>query len=457
MNIGYSKQSELPTYSLPWSEHVSTYSYYEKAAERKFIGEKSKDLEKLLQEYVLDESHCPALEKAEYLSILLLAWEYPPHLIGGLAKHVYGLSIALQKLGYKVYVITANPGHLNDQEIAEGVYIYRVQSYSENNSDFFKWVEGLNVAIAEKALHLARKHYFSIIHAHDWLVGESAIFIKSSLKLPLISTIHATEYGRNNGIYTELQSYIHEKEQQLVITSDYLIVCSEYMNDELVQIFEVSEKKIAIIPNGVEKSLPIGWEKDVLSSIPLQENKQLIFSIGRIVKEKGFDTLIEAAFLMKDRFPDVYFIIAGKGPMLEEYRRRVMQLKLNNVFFVGFISEEIKNALFKICTLAVFPSKYEPFGIVALEAMQHGKPVIVSRTGGLQSIVKHGISGLLMTAGDASSFIELASNLLVNKIEAKKMGLNGKSMVEKNFSWQRIAEETIRVYKETLKAYYLDF
>ncbi|MGN7399647.1 glycosyltransferase family 4 protein [Cytobacillus praedii] len=449
----YSKKNELTSYSLPWSEQVSTYSYYEKADGTILISEKSKDLEEQFQKYLLNGNHCKAISKADILTILLLAWEYPPHLIGGLAKHAHGLSIGLQRLGYKVYVITANPGYLKGEEFAEGVHIYRVSSYCDNNSDFFKWVAGLNAAIAEKVLHLARKHSFSIIHAHDWLVGESANFIKSSLNLPLITTIHATEHGRNHGIYTELQSFIHEKEQKLVLTSDHIIVCSDYMNEELVQLFEVSEKRIAIIPNGVENDR-IKLKNNVLASMPMQTDKRLIFSIGRIVKEKGFDTLIEAAFLMKDRFPDVYIIIAGKGPMLADYRRRVKQLNLKNIFFVGFISEEIKIALYKICTLAVFPSRYEPFGIVALEAMQHGKPVIVSRTGGLQSIVEHGFTGLLMIPGDASSLIELASDLLENELEAERIGMNGKVMVEKKFSWQKIAEETIRVYKETLKSYY---
>ncbi|WP_313798274.1 glycosyltransferase family 4 protein [Cytobacillus sp.] len=448
----YLKKNEQSCYPLPWSEHVSTYSYYEKEAERKIIRETSGGLETIFQKCLLNGNDFPAIKKADDLTILLLAWEYPPHLIGGLAKHVHGLSIGLQRSGYKVYVITANPGHLTDEEMVDEVHIYRVRSYSDNSNDFFIWVDGLNAAIAEKALKLAEKHPFSVIHAHDWLVSDSAIFIKSSLKLPLISTIHATEHGRNNGIYTELQSYVHEKERQLVMISDHLIVCSEYMNEELVQIFEVSAQKIAIIPNGVEEGLSVESHKNELLPMPLQVNKRLIFSIGRMVKEKGFDTLIEAAFLMKERFPDVYFIVAGKGPMLEEYRKRVLQLNLSNLSFVGFISEETKNALYKICTLAVFPSRYEPFGIVALEAMQHGKPIIASRTGGFKSIVQHGLTGLLMVPGDALSFIQLASRLLKYDIEAEKIGLNGKVMVENNFSWQRIAEETIRVYKETLEA-----
>jgi glycogen synthase len=451
IQIVHSRQNELADSSPPWSEHVSTYSYYEKEAGKKVIHEKDVDLGKLFPKDVLNACYSPAVKKDEKLTILLLAWEYPPHLIGGLAKHVYGLSLGLQRLGYKVCVITANPGYLEDEEMAEGVHIYRVQSRSEKDSDFFTWVAGLNVAIAERALQLARKHHFSVLHAHDWLVGESAIFIQTILSLPLISTIHATEYGRNKGIHTELQRYIHEKEQKLLMTSDHLIVCSEYMNKELIQIFEVSDRRITIIPNGIEKELSHESDGNLLSAMPLQENKHLIFSIGRIVQEKGFDTLVEAAFLMKDRFPDVYFIIAGKGPMLEEYRRRVLQLNLKNLFFVGFISEDIKNALFKICSLAVFPSRYEPFGIVALEAMMHGKPTIVSRTGGLKSIIQHGVTGLLMEPGDASSFIRLASRFLENEMDTERMGINGKAMVEKNFSWKRIAEDTIRVYKEIVE------
>ncbi|MFE8695436.1 glycosyltransferase family 4 protein [Cytobacillus sp. FJAT-53684] len=463
------KLEECTHPSQPWIDHVSTYSYYEKEPYPVLFTNKDRVVNPIMGMHSERDSsewlnlcNNPPLANSivcskkangikERPEILLLAWEYPPHLVGGLAKHVHGLSRGLHRLGYKVIVITANPGHLVDEELMEGIHIYRVKSFHANNHHFLEWVNGLNIAIVQKALELSALYHFAVMHAHDWLVSDSAISLKLYLHIPLISTIHATEHGRNKGIYTELQKYIHEKERQLINKTDHIIVCSDYMNVEVMELFEVNDQKISIIPNGVEENQFPECVGEIGASMPLQVNKRLIFSIGRIVREKGFDTLIEAARLICDRFHDVYFIIAGKGPMLDEYRSRVKQANLENkVFFVGFVTEEIKSALYKACTIAVFPSKYEPFGIVALEAMIAEKPTIVSNTGGLKGIIQHKETGLFMTPGDAASFIDQAAFFLENKAEAQKIAQNGKRMVEKEFGWQKIAIETKKIFDQVM-------
>ncbi|MBT2687128.1 glycosyltransferase family 4 protein [Bacillus sp. ISL-47] len=383
--------------------------------------------------------------------ILLLTWEYPPNVVGGLSRHVHGLAGGLNQKGYEVHVLTANPGSLPSYENNERIQVHRVRPLKEKDPNFLHWILGLNLAMEQKARELSSYHDFELIHAHDWLVGACGLSLKESLKRPLITTIHATEHGRNNGIYTELQKFIREKEQQLVNGSDRVIVCSEYMKEELIQQFSISSERMAVIANGINKEVPLENPQSILEGLPVRESRRLIFSIGRMVKEKGFDTLIESANLIKERFPDVYFIIAGKGPMLEIYRKKVKESNLETfIHFPGFINDLQRSALFRKCTLAVFPSYYEPFGIVALEAMISGKPAVVSDTGGLKGIVKHGFSGLLMTPGDPSSFAEQAAYLLENADRANMIGANGKKVAESLFSWSRIAEETKRVFEETL-------
>ncbi|CAM3674677.1 glycosyltransferase family 4 protein [Cytobacillus oceanisediminis] len=383
--------------------------------------------------------------------ILLLTWEYPPNVVGGLSRHVHGLAGGLNQKGYEVHVLTANPGNLPSYENNERIQVHRVSPLKEKDHNFLHWILGLNLAMEQKARELSSYHDFELIHAHDWLVGACGLSLRESLKLPLITTIHATEHGRNNGIYTELQKFIHEKEEQLVNGSDRVIVCSEYMKEELIQQFSISSEKMAVIANGINKEVQLENPQSILAGLPVRDSGRLIFSIGRMVKEKGFDTLIESADRMKERFPDVYFIIAGKGPMLETYRKRTKELQLENlIHFPGFINDMQRSALFRKCSLAVFPSYYEPFGIVALEAMISGRPAVVSNTGGLKGIVKHGYSGLLMTPGDPSSFAEQAAHLLENDDIANTIGANGKKVAESLFSWGRIAEETKRVFEETL-------
>lgn len=389
------------------------------------------------------------LTKTEKRKLLLLSWEYPPNLVGGLARHVGGLAENLVTLGIEVHIITANPDGRMCLEEVNGVFVHRVQPLNAKDTDFLRWIGGLNIAMEKKARELSGIHSFALVHAHDWLVGACAVSLKEILHIPLISTIHATESGRNGGIYTEMQSFIHRKEMQLVQQSDQIIVCSSFMKNEVMDLFQYDESKITIIPNGIENISDVQLSP---TQVPyVKKGGRLIFSIGRMVQEKGFETIISAADDLCARFEDIYFIVAGRGPMLEEYRRKVKERKLENRFcFPGFISDQHRAELFSLCEIAVFPSLYEPFGIVTLEAMTAGKPVIVSNTGGLKGIVQHGSTGLLMEPDDHNSMIEHVSFLLSNKEEAEMIGLKARRTANSLFSWTRIAEMTKRIYEETL-------
>ncbi|WP_274855195.1 glycosyltransferase [Bacillus methanolicus] len=389
--------------------------------------------------------------KSQGMKILMLTWEFPPNIVGGLARHVHGLSESLAKLGYEIHVITAQTSDLPSFEKRKGVFIHRVAPLNEKDHDFLAWVAGLNLAMANKAKELAAVHDFKVIHAHDWLVGSAAISLKTFLNITLITTMHATEHGRNNGIYTDMQHFIHKKEELLLQASDQIIVCSEHMKDELKNVFNTCEEKIAIIPNGVFKQEDQLNFHGLLDGLPVFHERKMIFSIGRMVREKGFDTLIETAIKMKARSDELYFVIAGKGPMLEEYRQKVKDNNVENfVYFIGFIRDEQRDALLTQCEAAVFPSLYEPFGIVALEAMSFGKPTIVSETGGLRGIIQPYKTGLFMDPGNSLSLIQQLEFVLEDRNRAKEIGENGRKVVESLFSWTRIAEETKRTYEDVL-------
>lgn len=382
------------------------------------------------------------------LNILILTWEYPPNVVGGLSRHVYGLSIHLAQLGHEVHVVTAGNGGLSPYEIMNGVHVHRVTPLNNHDEDFFAWIAGLNLAMSFKTEKLAEELKIDIIHAHDWLVGTAAITLKEVLKIPLLSTIHATEHGRNNGIHTSMQRFIHEKELQLIAQSDQIIVCSNYMKEELLTNFPLSEKKMAIVPNGIEQV-----EMDVGPNqiYPPIKDRKYVFSVGRMVREKGFETIIEAAQLAKETGRDIYFVLAGKGPMLERYRKEVSDRLLDHyVVFIGYVSEEERNSLLVNSEIAVFPSLYEPFGIVALEAMILSKPTIVSDTGGLKGIVMHKQTGLLMVPGDAESLLANIDFLFQNPDSAKEIGIKGQQIVKSLYGWKRIASQTVKVMEDTL-------
>jgi glycosyltransferase involved in cell wall biosynthesis len=383
--------------------------------------------------------------------IVLLTWEFPPNIVGGLARHVAGLSRSLAKGSCEVYVVTAKTPNCPDYEVVNNVHVYRVSPLHEQEPNFLTWIAGLNLAMVTKAIKLFERQPPDLIHAHDWLVGSAAITLKKVLNAPMFATIHSTENGRNNGIYTETQTFIHEKERQLIDAADRIIVCSEYMKNEIGNLFSKNPDELAVIANGVDNEAVQTVQNDILSGVPIDPNRRLIFSIGRIVKEKGFDTIIDSVPALLNNHPDLYFIIAGKGPMLDEYHRLIIEKGLqNHIYFIGFVSDALKAQLFNKCELAIFPSLYEPFGIVALESMVFGKPTIVAKTGGLSGIIDDRKTGLFMTPGDSDSLIEQVEFLLNNQEQSKKLAENAKTMVLKNYSWDKIAEVTKKIYEDYL-------
>ncbi|MGA9227312.1 MAG: glycosyltransferase family 4 protein, partial [Mesobacillus sp.] len=276
-------------------------------------------------------------------TILMLSWEYPPHIVGGLARHVHALSIELVKRNYEIHVISSRPHGAPGYEKKDGVHIHRVAPLNDQDSNFISWIGGLNLAAANIGLSIARDTIVDMVHTHDWMTGPAAELLSKSLGIPLAATIHGTEYGRNKGIFTELQQFVFDKEKALAHSSDKVIVCSAYMADEIKQLFGVPESKISVIPNGSiieETGLPV---IDVEEVYPFIKGKKVIFSIGRIVKEKGFETLIKAASMMKETNPNLCFVIAGNGPLLESYRQKVKKMSLeDSVYFIGFIQEGIR-------------------------------------------------------------------------------------------------------------------
>ncbi|WP_100406803.1 1,4-alpha-glucan branching protein domain-containing protein [Bacillus solitudinis] len=374
--------------------------------------------------------------------ILMLSWEYPPMIVGGLARHVYDLSRSLVDKGNEVHVITAHIQGYPDYEINQGVHVHRVKGLQPEANSFFDWVASLNFAMVRHGKQITRKYAFDVIHAHDWLVSVAAKSLKHELKLPLVATIHATEHGRNQGIHTDMQHEISRKEWELTYEANQVIVCSEFMKKEVEMIFDLPGDKVTVIPNGVDFEL---IRPKRITDFPTNQ-KFTVFSVGRIVKEKGYQSVIDAADKIREMQGQVEFVIAGKGPMLEEYRHQVSERGLEDfVQFLGFISDDERNEWFARCDVVIFPSLYEPFGIVALEGMAAGKPTVVSDTGGLADIIEHGENGLKMYPGDAESLITQLMYLYNYPIIREGLATQGYRDVSTKFDWKSIAQKTEKV------------
>ncbi len=388
------------------------------------------------------------------MKILMLSWEYPPKNVGGLSNHVYYLAHQLAYKGNEVHVITCEEGSAPFDEYDNGVYVHRVVPYKIVTNDFVHWVQHLNFAMIEKAIYLIERFgLMDVIHVHDWLAAFAGKTLKHSYGIPMVSTIHATEYGRNNGISTEMQRYISSVEEMVTNESWKVIVCSNYMRTQVNQLFSTLWEKIWVIPNGVKaESFDISFDKTAFRRNYAQDNEKLIFYIGRHVYEKGIDILINASPRIIEGYNDVKFVIAGVGPLTNELREKVRALGLEHrIIFTGYMDEVVKNKIYKVADLAVFPSRYEPFGIVALEAMAAGCPVLVSDVGGFSEIIEHKNSGLTFIPENQYSLEDNAIQLLKDKNLSERLIINAKELVNDKYTWDKVADITLNMYKQVLE------
>ncbi|WP_255298407.1 1,4-alpha-glucan branching protein domain-containing protein [Brevibacillus dissolubilis] len=391
--------------------------------------------------------------------VLMLSWEFPPMTVGGLSKAVYDLSRHLVLQNVEVHVLTCAAWDAPEREVMEGIHVRRLPTYQPNGrSDFFDWVFQLNLAMVDELARYAEEGiHFDLIHAHDWLVSFAAIEAKQRYQYPLLSTIHAMEHGRNQGLHTPLQHRIHHYEWKLTYESWRVIACSDYMKDEMIRHFQLPADKIDVIPNGIEvPPAPTESELQAIHEIRprfANPNEKIIFYVGRMVREKGLDLIMEAAPAILAKHPEAKFIFGGKGPMLDQLKHQAWEVGLGEkALFLGFVDDATRDSLMRLADLAIFPSLYEPFGIVALEAMSHGTPLLVADTGGLGSIVRHGENGVKMYPGDVQSLITQVNWVLEHTKEAREMADQALAEVQVRYNWHRIAKDTLVLYQEMLPA-----
>ncbi|HWD39978.1 MAG TPA: glycosyltransferase family 4 protein [Fimbriimonas sp.] len=388
------------------------------------------------------------------MRVIMLSWEYPPRIVGGISPHVYELSQQLQAKGVEVHVVTKNTPQAPD-EVTEpsGVQVHRVHLADKPN-DFLHEIQLLNVATDLRVRKLLEDWrpggQPTMFHAHDWLSLDSARELKYEYKLPMIATVHATEKGRHGGIFNDTSKYIHEQEYWLTYEAWRVIVCSEFMKGEVVNSFNVPPDKVDIIYNGINASkFEFDWtareRAAVRAKLALPEEKIVMF-VGRFVREKGIQVLLNAASVVLAQEPTTKFMIVGGGHR-ERLEKFVEWTGLKDkILFTGFMANRSLHELYRVADVAVFPSLYEPFGIVALEGMAAGAPVVTSDAGGLPEVVLHDQTGTLSYSGNAESLAWAILHVLRNPEKAHKLSENAKKRLHTDFDWSGLADKTIGVY-----------
>ena len=387
------------------------------------------------------------------MKILMLTWEYPPRIVGGIARVVHDLSKRLIKDGHEVHVVTYREGNLPEFENDKGVKVHRVDNYMINPNNFIDWIMQMNFNLIAKANELiAKEGNFDVIHAHDWLVAYAAKTLKNSYNIPLVATIHATEAGRNSGIHDEVQRYINDTEWLLTYEASEVLVNSNYMKNELQRLFGLPYEKINVVPNGVNLTTFNNVERDYdFRRKYALDNEKIILFMGRLVYEKGIQHLIAAMPKILSRYHDSKLIVAGKGGMLDELKAQVRNLNIENkVYFTGYLDSKQVCKMYKAADVSVFPSTYEPFGIVALEAMLAGVPTVVSDVGGLNEIVEHRVNGMKSYAGNPNSIADSILELLFNPQLCNNVVKQAKLKVKNEYNWTKIAQDTHFVYQKAI-------
>ncbi|MGB9880581.1 MAG: glycosyltransferase family 4 protein [Anaerolineae bacterium] len=386
------------------------------------------------------------------MRVLMLSWEYPPHVVGGLGRHVAELVPALVQAGIEVHLITPRWAGGETKEEHNGLTVHRVDPPDVPMPDFYTGVWQTNIRLEQVAGALCQEKGIDLIHNHEWLTAFSATALKRNFRIPLLSTIHATEQGRARGnLVTDMQKAIHSAEWWLTYESWRIICCSQYMANEVISYFRTPADKIDVIPNGVnaERFQRLdGVDLTRFRSMYALPEEKIVFYVGRIVHEKGVHVLIEAVPRVLAENPAAKFVIAGTGDLLPALRARAWDLGIGHkVLFTGFISDDDRDRLYKVASCAVFPSLYEPFGIVALEAMAAKVPVVVSLVGGLQEVVKHAETGITVYPDNPESLAWGINHTLARPDWAAQRAENAYRVVLEEYNWQRIAQKTIRVYE----------
>jgi glycosyltransferase involved in cell wall biosynthesis len=393
---------------------------------------------------------------------MMLSWEFPPRIIGGISQHVKYLSSSLARSGVKVYVVTCDFPGAPEHEVVDGVEVFRIDSYKNPSPDFATWVYLMNVNMQKEAADLINSlsGKVDIIHAHDWLVATAAIGLKHVFRKPLFATIHSTETGRRNGIHFDYERMIHETEAWLTYEAWKVICCSDYMVSHVQWAFGLPSDKLIMVPNGVNYDIYSKYENEDMrqfrSKFALPEEKIVLF-VGRLVYEKGVHVLVNAAPKVLTK-ANAKFIIVGNGYMKDQLSGLVKATGLaNKVTFTGFVDDDTLRRLQTCANVSVVPSLFEPFGIVALEAMAAKSPVVVSDTGGLSEIVEHDVSGVKAYANNPDSLAWAITKVITDDGYANWLRTNAYKKIQEKYNWNRIAQQTKTIYNNVLSDYSKSF
>jgi glycogen(starch) synthase len=394
------------------------------------------------------------------MRVLMLSWEYPPVVVGGLGRHVHAIATQLAAQGHEVVVLCRQPSgsdavtHPTTDVVSEGVRLIRVAEDPAHlvfERDLVAWTLAMGHAMTRAGLSLLRSWQPDVVHAHDWLVTHPAVALAEASGVPLVATVHATEAGRHSGWLSQtLNQQVHSVEWWLANRADSVITCSAAMRAEVAHLFEVDPTGITVLHNGIE---PRRWRVQAAEVAAARakyspHGDPLLLFFGRLEWEKGVQDLLAALPRIRRAHRGTRLVVAGEGShagwLVEQARKHKVRRAVD---FVGHLSDRALTAVLSAADAVVLPSKYEPFGIVALEAAAAGTPLVASTAGGLGEVVRDGDTGLSFTPGDVDALGSAVRSVLSDRPAAVRRARAAKARLATDFDWASIAADTVAVYR----------
>jgi len=412
------------------------------------------------------------------MEIVFFVYEFPPYLVGGLGTYAEYMTREFVKMGHDVTVFSMHIQDAPTRDVYKGVEVHRpiveninislllpmfipeeVRRWSKSGQKYFGDIFLYNVLSASKLVNdliRTENRKIDLIVSHDWLGSVGGILSSKGLNKPFVFHVHSTEQGRSG----DGSETVKRLERISADHAERIVTVSYAMRDHLVRL-GYEERKIRVVHNGIdaERYSPTRVSPEetrrVKESLGISDDEFMILFIGRLSWVKGADTLIQSMPEILSRVPNVKLVIVGVGDQQELLKHEVSRLGIKDrvILKYEFLPEDEKIKFYAASDVCVFPSKYEPFGIVCTEAMSMGKPVVVGArgvSGFREQVVPSGSyqCGFHINPYDPSDIAKFVSILLEDEELRRKCGENARKRVLELFTWQKVAENTIRVYNE---------
>jgi glycogen(starch) synthase len=390
------------------------------------------------------------------MRIMHLSSEYPPSQVFGLGRAVHDLAVAQAALGHEVRVITNSLGGRDQDAQVEGVGVHRISfPPPPKPPDDTMAVTQFNLSVIAAATRVVQQGAAApdILHVHDWLTvlsGRMLRWLHPAARL--VATIHDTARGKYFGQLSPAQQYMAHLERYIGQEAEAVICCSQHVREELVQQYHVAPERIALVPCGVAADqFAVRGDLAGFRRVFAAPEDRLVLYVGRLDQEKGLPVLLQAFAHVWTVEPRARLVLAGKGVLQEELQRRAAELGVGErVSFVGYVTGDALAGVYRTAEVLTVPSLYEPFGMVALEGMVCGIPVVVADTGGLREIVTDGVTGLRVPPGDAPALAQALLRVLSDEALASRLGQTGQQHAHQAYNWTDLARQTVAVYAACL-------